>query len=72
MSQVHIELSEETVRRLHAVATSRGASDEEVAAEAVIAYLAPKRRLSFAGAMKGGPADFAERGEEILRAQLPA
>jgi len=70
MSQVHIELPEEVVQRLHDVATSRGTSEEEVAAEAVITYLAPKRRLSLAGMGASGHGDTSERVEEILHAKF--
>lgn len=70
MSEVRIELPEEVAHRLHDVATSQGATDEEVAAHAVIAYLTPRHRLSFAGMGASGHHDTSERVEEILHAKF--
>jgi predicted transcriptional regulator len=70
MSEVRIELPDELAQRLHDLAASRGATDEQIAAEAVAAYLEPGHRLSFTAMAASGTTDTSERIEEILHARF--
>lgn len=70
MSQVHVQLPEDVAARLHDVAASKGTTEEQVAAEAVIAYLAPRRRPSFAAMGASGHSDTSEHIEDILHAKF--
>jgi hypothetical protein len=70
MSRVVIELPDDDASELAERARRERTTPERLAAEAVRAYLHPRRQLSFVASGASGTHDTAARIEEILRAEL--
>ena len=74
MTELMVPLPEEVAERVETVARERGVAPQDLAREAIEAYLpsvATVRPLSIIGIGHSGIGDLAERSEEILQADFP-
>lgn len=70
MTQLHVDLPEAVSERVAEEARRRGVEPAELVAEAVVTYLAPRRRLGIIGLGTSGRADISERVDEEVAAIL--
>ena len=79
VTELHVMVPDDVAARLHELAETRGATEDELASKALRAYLpsssdseaTTSRQLGFVSLGASGRSDVAQRAEEILRAEFP-